>query len=311
MGGTRTIDPVSSGTADRVARPKAVIKWWHGWGPLVFGTCLVPLVVPHDWPRWAVMWLLAFVIFCGCKWLTWRRTHVSGVPSWRHLGYLVAWPGLDASHFLKSERPPPPTGSEWFLAFAKMAVGVVVLYGLVRFVPEDRPYLAGWVGMIGIVMVLHFGMFHLLSCTWRTVDVGARPLMNRPLTATNLSEFWGGRWNTAFRDLTHRFLFRPLTPRLGPRGAVLAGFVFSGLVHDLVISWPAGGGYGGPTAYFLVQGAGILTERSKPGRSLGLGTGWRGWLFTAAVLIAPVGLLFHRPFVVDVIVPFLRAVGAI
>jgi len=28
-------------------------------------------------------------------------------------------------------------------------------------------------------------------------------------------------------------------------------------------------------------------------------------------LVAPVGLLFHRPFVVGVIVPFMRALGAI
>jgi hypothetical protein len=310
--GTGTVEPASSGTVERVAeRPKTVVKWWQGWAPLVLGPCLVPLLVPHGWPRWAVMWLLAIVIFCGCKWLTWRRTPVRGVPVWRHLGYLFAWPGLDAGRFLKPERSPPsPTRIEWYFAFTKLTVGVAVLYG-VRSVPSHYPYLLGWVGMIGIIMVLHFGTFHLLSCAWRTVGVEAKPLMNWPLTATSLSEFWGGRWNTAFRDLTHRFLFRPLTPRLGPRGAVFAGFMFSGLVHDLVISWPAGGGYGGPTAYFLVQGSGILAERSRPGRELGMGRGWRGWLFTAIVLIAPVGLLFHRPFVTEVIVPFLRAVGAV
>jgi len=189
--------------------------------------------------------------------------------------------------------------------------GLAILYGVARLVPVEYPYLTGWVGMVSIVLVLHFGSFHLLSCAWRQAGVEAKPLMNWPLISVSLGEFWGRRWNTAFRDLTHRFLFRPLTPRLGPRGAIFAGFVFSGIVHDVVISWPAGGGYGGPTAYFLLQGVGILAERSRAGRASGLGIGWSGRLFTMAALIAPVGLLFHRPFVVEIITPFLHAIRAI
>ena len=98
---------------------------------------------------------------------------------------------------------------------------------------------------------------------------------------------------------------------LGAAGAVLAGFTFSGLVHDAVISWPAGGGYGRPTAFFMLQGVGLLAERSRAGRALGLGGGARGRLFTIALVLGPAGLLFHRPFVVGVVVPFLQAMGAV
>jgi hypothetical protein len=164
--------------------------------------------------------------------------------------------------------------------------------------------------MVGAVLMLHFGLFHLLSCAWRAGGVGARPLMQHPWAAAGVGEFWGRRWNTAFRDLTHRFLFRPLTPVLGPVGAVAAGFVMSGLVHDLVISVPAGGGYGGPTLFFLLQIPALLLERSRVGRTLGLGRGVRGWLFTMLVLLAPAPLLFHPPFVDDVVVPFMRALRA-
>jgi hypothetical protein len=91
--------------------------------------------------------------------------------------------------------------------------------------------------------------------------------------------------------------------------AILASFLFSGLVHDVVISLPAGGGYGGPTLFFLLQAAGLLLEPRL--RRRGLVSGWRGRLFAAAFLVPPAVLLFHGPFVRNVIVPFMRAAGAI
>src|SRR6185295_1706450 len=203
-----------------------------------------------------------------------------------------------------------PRPREWAAAGAKLLIGAVLFWGAARLVPANREILLGWIGMIGLILMLHFGSFHLLSCAWRAAGVDARPLMRRPLAAESLSDFWGRRWNTAFRDLTHRFLFRPLSARLGPRWALAAGFVFSGVVHDLVISLPARGGYGGPTLFFSLQAAGLLVERSRLARALGLGRGWRGWLFTMLVLALPVGALFHPPFVRNVIVPFMRALGA-
>ena len=88
------------------------------------------------------------------------------------------------------------------------------------------------------------------------------------------------------------------------------GFVLSGLVHDMVISLPAGGGYGWPTLFFVIQVAAIFIERSNAGRRFGLGRGLRGWLFTMLVLAVPVYGLFHPPFVKNIIVPFMQALGA-
>lgn len=283
------------------------LPWWRGWLPLLVLPMAV-LAAPIEWPRWVGMWVLALALFVGCKWLTWRRTPVRA-PRWKQWAYWFAWPGMDAVAFFQGVARRPTT-NEWLFAMTKITLGLVLLCGVVPRLPPALPYLVGWVGMVGLMFVLHFGLFHLLACWWQARGIDAKPLMVWPLLATSCSDFWGRRWNTAFRDLTHRFLFRPCVRRWGPCAALVLGFVGSGLVHDLVISVPAGGGYGGPTVFFLVQGGAVVVERSAFGRRLGLGQGWRGWLFTASALLVPVYWLFHPPFVEGVIVPFLRFLGA-
>ncbi|MFN0052126.1 MAG: MBOAT family protein [Planctomycetales bacterium] len=268
---------------------------------------MISLLMTTAWGR---MWSMAVFLFLIGKGLSW-----TGGAGWtwrRGLGYFVAWPGMDSPAFLAPARQaiPRPTLSEWAWAASKLAWGILLLWEVApRFAPLGS-LVQAWVGMIGLTFVLHFGLFHLLSCCWRSVGIDARPIMDWPIIAGSVGEFWGSRWNRAFRDLTHACLFVPLTKRLGPRGALLAGFVVSGLVHDLVLSWPAQGGWGWPTLYFVVQGVALLLERSRWGRRLGLGRGWRGRMFAIAVIVLPCPWLFHEPFVRNVMIPFLTALGA-
>jgi hypothetical protein len=257
------------------------------------------------------MWSLAFAIYFACKLVTWCMADTAHVPRLRQLAYIFAWPGMNtASFFDRTRRAFPPSTAEWLAAAAKTFAGAFVFWNAQNWIAVSSPVLLGWAGMIGIVMMLHFGSFHLLSCSWRARDIEAPPLMNRPMRSTSVTEFWGRRWNTAFRDLTHQFLFRPQARQLGPARALVTGFFVSGVIHDLVISLPAGGGYGGPTAFFCIQAAAILLERSPAARSIGLGSGLRGWLFTALVLLVPARLLLHEPFVIQIVVPFMSALGA-
>lgn len=289
---------------------KPPLRWWRGWVLLIVLPGAVLAVFPAHWPRWALMWTLALAIYVGVKWLTWRRTPVANAPGWRHVGYLLAWPGLDPRRFLtQAPANGRPSAGEWLFAAAKFILGMSLCWGVAPRLPPHTPLVVGWTGMVGMIFVLHFGLFHLLSNGWRAVGVDAHPLMHWPIASRSISEFWGVRWNTAFRDLTHRFLFQPLQARLGVAWAVLFGFLFSGLVHDLVISLPAGGGGGGPTLFFLLQGIAILTSRSDTGRRLGLRRGPLAYLLAMLVLIVPVGLLFHPPFVEHVILPFMQATG--
>ena len=135
--------------------------------------------------------------------------------------------------------------------------------------------------------------------------------MNAPIKATSLTEFWGRRWNGAFNQLVLETFFARLARKLGAIRATLTAFLVSGLIHELVISLPAGAGYGLPTSYFLLQGWGIVTQRSPLGKRWGLRQGARGWLFTMALTAGPALFLFHPPFVRQAVLPFMHAIGAL
>jgi hypothetical protein len=218
---------------------------------------------------------------------------------------------MDAKSFFDATKPVEhPRSKEWLLAFAKLGLGI--LFVIVAMITVARhPLIGGWIGLVGVAFVLHFGLFHLLSLAWRLNGVFAPPIMDAPILATSLSDFWGRRWNMAFRDVMHTHVFRPLVARFGFPGATVSVFLVSGIIHDLVISIPAKGGMGLPTLYFLIQALGVLTERSKLGQRIGLGNPIVRRLFCAGVTLGPVGLLFHRPFVERVVVPMFTFIGSV
>jgi hypothetical protein len=264
-------------------------------------------------PAWLFMWALSFAIFAALKWMTWWSAH-DKVPAnvGRSLAYLLAWPGMDADTFLDARVPPDrPRLKEWLWATTKTGLGIVLLWMIARRIPAEQSLLRGWIGLFGLIFLLHFGSFHLLALFWQRNGVNAAPIMSSPILSKTLSEFWGKRWNLGFRQLAHEFVFRPLQKHTGASVAGLLVFVVSGLIHDLVISVPARGGYGLPTGYFIVQGLGVMFERSAFARGIGLQTKLPGRIFTVLVTAAPAFWLFHPPFVNRVIIPFMHAVHAL
>jgi alginate O-acetyltransferase complex protein AlgI len=262
---------------------------------------------------WIFMWAMAFALYAGCKWLSYRVAIRHGVMPRlpRTLGYLFAWPGMDAADFLDSKKiPAKPRIRGWIPALLKTAFGLVLVWKGAGMAAVFHPTLAGWIGMIGVVFMLHFGLFHCLSLAWRRAGVMAAPVMQNPLLAGSLADFWGGRWNTAFNELAFRFTYRPLRRWATPAMATMGVFVISGFIHESVISLPARGGYGLPTLYFFAQGLGVIMERSRLGRLIGLGRGLRGWLFIMLILTGPLFWLFHPAFINHVILPMLKAIGA-
>lgn len=259
----------------------------------------------NNLPPWMVMWLWAGGLFLGGKlcMLILHRLWLKA-PVWRVLAFTLLWPGMETRPWVAGRTAGNQAlRTPVMAALLKMLLGALLLWIIAPLI--EIPLARGWVGMIGLIFLLHFGCFHLLALFWQCMGIPVVPIMQNPIAATTLTDFWGRRWNRAFCDLVYPLLFHPLARRLNPHTALWITYLISGLAHELVISVPAGGGYGLPTFYFLLQPFGIVMEKKFP-----LKHPITGWLRTHAFTVAPAVILFHPRFVECVMIPFFNLLGA-
>lgn len=283
-----------------------------GTGPVAIGMLLV---VGAGWPPWLLMWLMVGVVLFWVKALMLLRLPArrrAGASAIGLAGYFVLWPGTRPWPFLEHARSRP-AGASRLLAtgLAHVAAGMVLLWMILPRLPASSPpWGVAALGMAGLSLLLHFGLLQLAAGGWRLLGVPVDKIFDAPARATSLADFWGNRWNRAFSDFARALVLRPLARRVGVRLAGLAVFLVSGLLHELVITVPAGGGYGGPTLYFLLQGLLAQSEGLGPLRRTFRRLPALGWSWTALSVLIPVPLLFPMPFLVRVVLPFLGWLGA-
>jgi alginate O-acetyltransferase complex protein AlgI len=233
---------------------------------------------------WEKMILGVAIVYGAFKAMTTRRLALG-----RALGYWTLWPGMDARPFAETRPPEGPGLMAW--GAVKMALGAACL--LLR---TGRPEIDVILIFLGIGLLVHFGICDVLAGFWRARGVAVERLFVNPVASRSLGEFWGRRWNLAFHAVARDFVFRPVARRRGAAAGILATFLFSGLLHEVLLSVPAGGGYGLPTGYFLLHGLLVLAERR-----------WnlKGRVWTLFWVLAPAPLLFHPWFVRAVVWPLL------
>lgn len=92
-------------------------------------------------PDWVFMWVLAFAIFFGCKWLTLRRAFAGrpSPPRLTALAYFFLWPGMDANAFITECAYNRPTARAWTGATAKTFAGLVLLWLVIAGVFRTDP----------------------------------------------------------------------------------------------------------------------------------------------------------------------------
>ncbi|HWA83125.1 MAG TPA: MBOAT family protein, partial [Fimbriimonadaceae bacterium] len=215
------------------------------------------------------------------------------------IAFLI-WPGMDPERLARREKPtevdayPIARGLPWLYA------GLAVV--LIAALAPVGPALAGWLGIGGLLLVVHFGLSEILSGVFRLTGRGIRPLFDRPLAARTLNEFWTRRWNVAFVEMDRRLILPAMLKRFGYRGAILGVFLVSGLLHEMAISYPAGAGWGSPLGYFALQGFLVLGERKVK-----IAPAFHR-LLVWAVILAPLPLLFMARFREVFMIPMLDAI---
>jgi hypothetical protein len=134
------------------------------------------------------MWLLSFAIFWGSKWQTSFHARAASTRAtlWRNLGHLLLWPGMEAGAFLDEVSLGRPGQNEWLTALAKTLAGIALIALAAWNVRSVPPLMVGWLGMAGLVLLLHFGTFQILALIWQSAGVNAEPIMRSPLVSTSL-----------------------------------------------------------------------------------------------------------------------------
>lgn len=292
----------------QTAKPHSFLRPLAWALPLV-GTFLTHRLTLQD-PAGFRMLALIGALFIGMKAVVAVSDRLAGgkaLSFTRWVLFAAAWPGMDLAPF-RGQRTPRQGAGRLALQGSLCALGGVatMLLAVPFWHATHWTFAITVLFFIGSSLLVHYGFFTLAAAFWRRMGFDVAPQFKDPFPSESLSEFWGRRWNLAFRDMTACVLYAPLKGRLGQGAALLLAFALSGLLHEVAISLPVQAGFGLPLGYFLLHGMLVGFERWGMDRGLRFrGVGGRLWVYFW--LIAPLPLLFHRPFLTGVIWPLIGA----
>ena len=269
------------------------------WGLVVLAVGLADHVTSHEPARLRMLALIG-ALFGAMKVLVSvesRAREGTRLSPLRWAAFATLWPGMRPA--LVAHLQPGRSGSARLL---KAGLGYVAL-GTALFLLARFTWLRTQSALLSTVLLLpalsfllHFGAFGIIAGLWRRAGADVGPLFRAPWRSASLGEFWSRRWNLAFSEMTSLAVYRPLALRVGRRAALVAAFLFSGLLHEVAISLPVRAGYGRPMLYFAIHGALTQWERER---------GPFGRPATLLAVVLPLPLLFHQPFLRGVIWPLL------
>jgi membrane bound O-acyltransferase family protein len=277
------------------------------WTLLVLGTLGVDRLCAAQPPGFRMVALATFALI-AMKSIVVTEERARGLarPSmgtW--IAFALGWVGMQPRLFARPRRALGGAGD--LLASGAVAVvagAVAIALARAAWTSLHSRMVATVLLLAGLSALVHFGLLNLLAAAWRASGAPVDALFRAPWRAQSLAEFWARRWNLAFSEMTSAAVYRPLAGRLGRGPGLLAGFAMSGLLHELAISLPVRAGFGLPLAYFLIHGSLVAGERALAARGRPVAGAWgRAW--TVFWLVAPLPLLFHRPFLAGVAWPLI------
>jgi hypothetical protein len=279
-----------------------------GWATLLFGTLVVEWLTRAE-PAGVRMLALVTFGLLAMKLVVVAEERTRGMKklsfgAW--LGFAAAWPGMKPGPFCSPD-VGARSGAGALLRRGAVHVllgATLVLLARTAWLATHSRLLATALLLPGLSLCLHFGVCNLLAGAWRRRGVACEALFQAPLRSESLSEFWARRWNLAFSEMTATVAYRPLATRIGRGPALVAAFALSGLLHEMAISLPVRDCFGLPLAYFVGHGVLVLIERALASAGHPL-TGLTGRVWAFFWLVAPLPLLFHRPFLAFVVWPLI------
>jgi alginate O-acetyltransferase complex protein AlgI len=287
-------------------RMPATIARTLAWATLVLGTLGIERLVADEPAGLRMVALVTFALLVMKVIVVIEESARGMAPlsfgAW--LGFTGAWLGMEPRLFAAAN-PGALDGARTLLrrgtTHGVVGTALVVLAQIAWTSTHSR-LLATMALLPGLSLLVHFGVCNLLAGAWRLRGVACEALFRAPLRSQNLGEFWARRWNLAFSQMTAIAVYRPLAHRLGRGPALMAGFGLSGILHEMAISVPVRAGFGLPLAYFMLHGGLVLIERklARVGHPL---CGWPGRAWAIFWVVAPLPILFHRPFLAGVVWP--------
>lgn len=280
------------------------------WGILA---SLLALAVLIAWP-WAAWWRIAATwtaAYLGFKALLLLHTPaavLSGLTWWRYLGFTVGWLGMDVEPWTRpaAQLPAPIVRRRLISGLVIGLAGGALLLLIVSLPLPERWRLAqAWCAFVAGVIATFFGGTSLLTAFWNRFGRAVRPLFDQPVYASSLGDWWGKRWNLSVHMVLTLAVWQPLRERISGAWAATAVFAISGLLHEYLLSYPARGGWGGPTAYFAIQAAGMYAERQRSMRRWLRRNPARQAGWTLGITLLPGPLLFHPPLLRALVGPLL------
>ncbi|KAL6899820.1 hypothetical protein ACP4OV_006478 [Aristida adscensionis] len=181
------------------------------------------------------------------------------------------------------------------LLLSSTAIKVAVLVVLVHLLRgKDRMHLYAAFTLYGVFTYCFLdSVLPCLAALGRALGMELEPQFDRPYLSASLRDFWGRRWNLMASAVLRPAVYDPVRARRGAAAGVLATFLVSGLMHEVVAFYLTERAPTGKlTAFFLLHGAAVCAERwcarrcaARPPRAVatllvvGFVAGTAFWLF--------------------------------
>jgi hypothetical protein len=222
------------------------------------------------------------------------------------INFSAGWFGMRPVLFEKLPSVPLPYFNLILKGVSRIIIGFAFLY--LSIIAERNSVAGTFFGpqllmLVGLSLILHFGILNLSAASWRFLGVDVSELFKAPYRSKSLKEFWGKRWNVAFSEMTVLIAYRPLKAKIGVEKAVFISFLLSGLLHEIAISFPVRAGYGLPMIYFGIHAFAMHMEAKSQLVQKIIRHKFLSHLWVMSLLVLPMPILFHSEFIQHVLLP--------